>query len=210
MNQRHLRLAAKLTAGAMATFTTFGAFAQQATESILYTYQGQALTDYWRDARAGSSGGKIYEPGVAFSFYLAAPLEVGESVSFSQPQGWYTFTGVMGEGGVFQTWDFQMWTAPEYEERSHYSAGLGSDSTKWYGTAYISEWNSNQPGVWKSTTVTQLPSDKAYNTTYAIPWVNPVPEADASVMALLGLVAVGALARRKAKVQVQVQVQTKA
>lgn len=201
MNHRHLRLAVGLTAATLATLITFGAHAQQTAESVLYTYQGQALTNYSRDARAGSSTGKIYHPGVAFSFYLKAPLEVGESVSFKEPQGWYSFTGVMGEGGVFQTWDFEIWKAPEYGEHSHYSGGLGSDGTKWYGTAYISEWNSNQPGVWKSTSLTALPSGKAYNTAYSIPWVNPVPEADASVMAVLGLAAVGVLARRKSPIK---------
>lgn len=208
MNERHLRLAARLTAGALAALTTFGALAQQVTESVLYTYQGQALTDYWRDARAGSGGGKIYDPGVAFSFYLKAPLEAGESISFKDAQGWYSFEGVMGEAGVFKTWDFQMWKAPEYEEHSRYSEGLGSDGSKWYGTSYISKWNSHQPGVWTSTMVTGLPAGSAYNTAYAIPWVNPVPEADASVMAVLGLAAVGVLARRKATTHTQVPTQT--
>lgn len=34
---------------------------------------------------------------------------------------------------------------------------------------------------------------------YPVEWVRPVPEADASLMAVLGLAAVGALARRKAQ-----------
>lgn len=205
MNKRHLRLAGRLVAGALAALTTFGAFAQQATESVLYTYQGQALTDNSWSGRAGSYGGKIYNPGVAFSFYLKAPLAAGESISFKEAQGWYSFEGVMGEAGVFKTWDFQIWKAPEYEEHSHYSEGLGSDGSKWYGTASISEWNSNQPGVWKSTAVTGLPAGSSYNTAYAIPWVNPVPEADASVMAVLGLAAAGVLARRKAKARAEAQ-----
>lgn len=205
MNERHLRLAARLTVGALAGLTALGASAQQGAESILYTYQGQALTDSWRDARAGSSGAKIHDPGVAFSFYLKAPLEAGESVSFKDAQGWYSFEGVMGEAGVFKTWDFQMWKASEYEEHSHYSEGLGSDGSRWYGTSYISKWNSHQPGVWTTTVVTELPAGSLYNTAYAIPWVNPVPEANASVMAMLGLAAVGVLAGRKAKAQAAAQ-----
>jgi len=199
MNHRHIRLAITLTAGAMAALTALNSHA----ESVLYTYQGQALTDYSYSARAGYVSGKTYDPGVAFSFYLDAPLAAGQSVSFSEPQGWYTFNGVMGQDGAFETWDFLIWKADDYEEHSRYSAGMGSDGSVNYfsGLSTTSKWNSHQPGVWTSTQVAALPSGKAYNTAYAIPWVNPVPEADASVMAVLGLVAVGTLARRKAKVQ---------
>lgn len=205
MNQRHLRLAAKLSAGALAALTTFGALAQQATESILYTYQGQALTDSSRDARAGSSSGQIYDPGIAFSFYLEAPLVAGESVSFKQADGWYSFTGVMGENGAFDTWSFEKWLSGDYAVHSHYSEGLGSDGTEFWTTARLRTWNSNQPGVWTSAVVTQLPPGEAYRVPRMIAWVNPVPEADASVMALLGLAAVGVLARRKAKAKAQTE-----
>lgn len=202
MNHRHVHLAVRLTAGALAALSTFGALA---AEPILYTYQGQALTDYSYSARAGYVSGKTYDPGVAFGFYLEAPLEAGQSVSFEQADGWYSFNGVMGQDGAFQTWDFIIWKAPDYEEHSRYSAGKGSDGSVNYfsGLSTTSKWNSHQPGVWTSTPVTALPSGKAYNTAFAIPWVNPDPEADASVMALLGLAAVVGVARRKAKAQAQ-------
>lgn len=205
MNERHLRLAARLTAGALAALTTFGAVAQQAAESVLYTYQGQALTDASRDARAGSSSSKIYDPGIAFSFYLDAPLEVGESVSLDRWQGLYKFTGVMGEEGAFDTWSFEGWKSFDYLEYSRYSGGLGSDGTDFWTTARLQTWNINQPGVWTSTVVKELPPGMTHDTLYFIPWVNPVPEADASVMAVLGLTAVGLLARRKAKAQAEAQ-----
>lgn len=199
MNHRHIRLAITLTAGAMAALAALSSHA----ESVLYTYQGQALTNYSYSSRGGYGSGKTYDPGVAFSFYLDAPLAAGQSVSFKEPDGRYTFNGVMGQDGAFETWDFLIWKAPDYEEHSRYSAGMGSDGSVNYfsGLSTTSTWNSHQPGVWTSTQVAGLPSGKAYNTAYAIPWVNPVPEADASVMAVLGLVAVGALAHRKAKVQ---------
>lgn len=183
----------------MAALTSMSSLA----ESVLYTYQGQALTNYSYSARSGYVTGKTYDPGVAFSFYLDAPPAAGQSVSFKEPQGWYTFNGTMGQDGAFETWDFMIWKAPDYEEHSHYSEGKGSDGTRNYfsGSSATSTWNSHQPGVWKSTSVSALPSGKAYNTAYAIPWVNPVPEADASVMAVLGLAAVGAMARRQAKAQ---------
>lgn len=201
MNHRHIRLAIALAAGALAALTSLSSHA----EPILYTYQGQALTNYSYSARAGYVSGKTYDPGVAFSFYLDAPLAAGQSVSFEEAQGWHAFNGVMGQDGAFETWDFKIWKAPDYEEHSHYSAGMGSDGSVNYfsGLSTTSKWNSHKPGVWTSTPVTALPSGKAYNTAFAIPWVNPVPEADASVMALLGLVAVGAVARRKAKAQGQ-------
>lgn len=199
MNHRHIRLAALLTAGALVALSTSGAFAQQATEAILYTYQGQALTNHSRQANAGSSSGTGYSPGIAFSFYVQQPLQIGQSVSFDRDGGIATFTGVMGEDGAFETWSYREWKYYDYLEYSHYSGGQGSDGTEFWTTAFLQTWNANRPGVWTSTVEQALPFGKTYNAPYAIAWVNPVPEADASVMAVLGLAAVGFMARRKAK-----------
>lgn len=194
MKQRHIRLAITLTAGAVAALSALTSHA----ESILYTYQGQALTDHSRYTKSGISSGKAYSPGIGFGFYLEEPLDIGESVSLSYGDGFYTFTGVMGENGAFDSWRFDGWKAPDYLEYSHYSGGLGSDGTDFWTTTRLQTWNTNKPGVWTATTVEALPPGMTYGAPHFITWVSPVPEADASVMALLGLAAAGAMVRRKA------------
>lgn len=206
MKQGHIRLAITLTAGAVAALSALSSHA----ESILYTYQGQALTDYSRYTKSGISYSKAYSPGIGFSFYLEEPLDIGESVSLSYADGvnaftGNTFTGVMGENGAFDSWRFDGWKAPDYLEYSHYSGGLGSDGTDFWTFTFVQTWNTNKPGVWTATTVKTLPTGMTYGAPHFIAWVNPVPEADASVMALLGLAAAGAVARRKAPSQTPAQ-----
>ena len=84
----------------------------------------------------------------------------------------------------------------------NFSKGMGHDSIEAVLRNYNS-WVDHKPGLWTSTNVTGLPSGMPYKFTQIIPWVNPVPEADASVMAALGLAAVGVLVRRKAKAQAE-------
>lgn len=201
-HQRRIRLTAKFTAGALAALCTFGALAQQTSTAVLYTYQGQALTNYSSTSKwGGTVTGKTYLPGVAFSFYLEKPLQAGESISFEYYAN--TFSGVMGDNGAFETWMYTGWLGDsDIRETSNFSKGMGHDSIEAVLRNYNS-WVDHKPGLWTSTNVTGLPSGMPYQFTQIVPWVNPVPEADASVMAVLGLAAVGVLARRKAKAQAE-------
>lgn len=204
MNQRHHQLKAKFVAGALAALCSMGAIAQQASTAVMYTYQGQALTNDRSTNRWGeTTTGKVYLPGVAFSFYLDKPLQTGESISFEYYAN--NFRGVMGNDGAFETWMYTGWQPfGDVVETSNFSKGLGHDSKEAVLRNYDT-WIDNKPGVWTATPVTGLPQGTEFKVTQIIPWVNPVPEADASVMALVGLIAVGALARRKAQAPSQAQ-----
>lgn len=201
MNHQQVGLWAKAAAGLLTAVTAFGAGAQQV---IVYTYQGQAFsTQYDSSGRNDDSGSPVYytdidEPGIAFSFIVDASIQAGQAVSLSG------FTGVMGQNGSFASWTFQ---------NCQYNACLSSknltsevmDSASWYqGHGTIQQFNLNAPGTWSQRAVTIGPYDGALvshyymKEAYVIPWVRPVPEANAGLMAVLGVAAVGALARRKA------------
>lgn len=211
MMPRRIRHAAFMNAATLAALIWVQATAQAAsTETVLYTYQGQALTSYFRYGREGlEESNEVNLPGVAFSFYLEAPLKAGETISFQNP--WDTsptFYGVMGDSGVFETWFFSSWVNEYTQGQSNYrrSENAGNDGFSYvHPSPIIYTANGNRPGTWTSTVVTALPTGLNYRTAYAIPWVNPVPEANASVMAMLGLAAVGMLAGRKAKAQAAAQ-----
>ena len=64
-----------------------------------------------------------------------------------------------------------------------HQGGLGASAVDW--ELYSVGHNGGQLVL--SANVTGLPSGMPYKFTQIIPWVNPVPEADASVMAVLGL-----------------------
>lgn len=206
MMPQRIRHAAFMTAAALAALISLQAPARAAsTETVLYTYQGQALTYYERYGREGlEESRQVNLPGVAFNFYLEAPLKAGETISFQNP--WdtsRTFYGVMGENGLFDTWYFSSWVNDYTQGQSNFrsSENAGNDG---FSTVYPSPptitINAGKPGTWTANAA-DLPTGLNYRTAYAIPWVNPVPEADASVMAVLGLAAVGTLARRKIKKQ---------
>jgi hypothetical protein len=215
MNNRQIGLWAKAAAGLLTALIACGASAEQA---FVYTYQGQALTtEFTDDSRTGPRYTPIDAPGIAFSIMVSAPLQAGQTVSLHNMDLFHdnelfpgaanaendtrdnTFTGVMGQNGSFETWDFTSDTV--YSNISDHSTHSTAKTSDWQ-YASIVDWmryNLNTPGVWTQRVVS-INADNAsrLNSVYRVDWVSPVPEADAMLMAVLGVVAVGALARRKA------------
>lgn len=206
MNRRHIRFPAGFAATALTLLLSQGAAAQSSTEAVLYTYQGQAMTSYFRYGREGLvETRQVNLPGVAFNFYLETPLKAGETVSFQNPLDTSpTFFGVMGDNGLFETWRFSSWvneyTRGSSEYRSSENAG-GDEFNYVHPSPRVSTMG--KTGAWTSAAVSKLPAGLSYRTAYATPWVSPVPEANTSAMAVLGLAAAGMLARRKAKAQAE-------
>lgn len=204
MNNQYFGFATKAAAGLLVTLSAFSACAEQV---IIYTYQGHALTTE-RDSTGRSDFGspprdkQIDKPGVAFSLVVDQPIQAGQKISLTN------FTGVMGQNGSFEWWDF---LACPFETCYKSTSVLGDskDSISYYiGHGDVTSFNENTPGVWshQATTISADNRDKydSYyhfytNTAYVVEWAPPVPEADAGLMAVLGVAAVGTLARRKAR-----------
>lgn len=214
MNNRPVGLWVKAVAGLLTSLIAFGACAEQA---FIYTYQGQAFTTIYTSDYKGGQYSPTDGPGIAFSIMVAAPIHAGQTVSLHNLDLFHDneffagtpnaetdtreniFTGVMGQNGSFESWDFTSGTVYSvFSEHSEYSAAATSD---WQYVS-MTDWmrfNRNTPGVWTQSVVS-IDSGNAsrLNSVYRVNWVSPVPEADATLMAVLGVAAVGALARRKA------------
>lgn len=201
---------AKALVGVVAASSALSAHAQPAQIDVLeYTYNGYQLTDMVRTDRWGTTESKFQSDGIAFGFYVQQPIQSGQTVSFTG-QG-STFTGVMGASGAFASWSFEWcsWDGGACR-RSIYDGGSARDEV-WsmpYGTVTITNSNTGTPGVWSTGHVMKWEDSWVeYNAPVLKAWVSPVPEADASVMAVLGLAAVGAMVRRKAKAQTEARPQ---
>lgn len=205
MNKTQPWLGARTAVGLLTACAAFGAHAQQVT---IYTYQGQAFTTQNDGSNRFDDDGPpvgweyttdIDGPGIAFSFIVDGPIESGQTVSLR----W--FSGVMGQNGSFQSWNYENCDVGSCLVSRNSTDGV-KDSLAWFqGHGVVEQFNLNAPGTWSNRVVTIGPKDGYLQHEYysqranAIAWVRPVPEADTSLMAVLGLAAVGALARRKAR-----------
>lgn len=210
MNKRQVDLLLKAVTGALTGLTAFSALgAEQWGEAVVYTYQGQALTHLTISGRDGTSNFDVNEPGVAFSVMVNEPIQAGQTFSFSGSIGLFhnEFTGVMGQSGFFESWSYQSCDIASCRFSTNSPSSNDARDSFIVGTSGLpTYYNQGAPGVWNQAVVATGPNNYyLVNSAFPVAWVSPVPEVNASMLALLGLAAVGALARRKAKAQAEAQ-----
>lgn len=212
MKHRTVGLVARAAAGALVAAAAFGACAEQA---YLYTYQGNPFTWRFDDySYKGGGNGPILSPGLAFSIMLPEPLVAGQAIQLSNEDlypgdedAWdpgldtryNNFSGVMGENGAFQSWSIDSSNGLNINERSVYSALQARDSSECCSTILgQGAYNLNAPGTW-TRSVVETSAENAFrlNTIYRVDVTTPLPEIGSTWMALLGVAAVGFVARRR-------------
>lgn len=188
-------------AAAFCTMASLSAYAALGTnQAVEYLYVGNKF-----DHASGSNRGGSYDGPtdtdfkISFSFLMTDFIQPGQAIDLSDRLGF--FKGVMGDGGQFSSWSFS-W-CDDYKDSCFGSTKMASgtyDDQWWMQRSRM--YNVNQPGTWQVNIVDAPPSSAYYGLATPVgrePSV--VPEPRTGVMAILGLAAVGALARRQTKTQ---------
>lgn len=205
MNKRQIDLLVKTVTGALTALTTFSALgAEQWGEAIVYTYQGQALTHLTITGRDDVHHFDVNEPGVAFSVMVSEPIQAGQAFSFSGFIGGFNneFTGVMGQNGFFESWSYQSCDIASCRFSTNSPSSNDARDSFIVGVPSIpTYYNQGAPGAWSQAIVATGPNNYyLVNSAFPVAWVSPVPEVNASMLALLGMIALGARAHRKARI----------
>lgn len=201
-----IRMRAATRKAIAATFCAFACLSAHAAlgpnQAVEYLYVGNTFDRASGSGHGGSyDGPSVTDFKISFSFLMTDFIQPGQVIDLSDRLGF--FKGVMGDSGQFNSWSFN-W-CDDYKDSC-----FGSKNTA--TSTYDDQWwmqrqrmyNINQPGTWQVNIVAKPPSSAYYGLATPVgrePSV--VPEPSGGLMAVLGVAAMGALARRKGKVQAQ-------
>lgn len=164
-------------------------------EAIEYVYRGNNL-DHWEiSSPGGSHSADVDVDGIDFSFFTLDYIQAGQTIQLTHANG--SFTGVMGSGDQFSTWNFAWYGGADF---TSIKAGSWAEDRirNW---PHTTTYNENKPGVWEVRLVTMGDRHPPYGVAAPLGQQTLVPEPSSHVMALLGLAVMGVLARSKAKAQ---------
>lgn len=164
-------------------------------QAIEYVYRGNNLDHRFTMSPGGVNEFEVDVDGIDFSFFTLDYIQAGQTVQLTHANG--SFTGVMGDGDQFSTWNFVWYGGAEFTSINAF--GWAEDQIgNW---PHTTTYNNNKPGVWEARLVTMGEWHPTYGVAAPLGQQTLVPEPSSHVMALLGLAVVGALARRTAKAQ---------
>lgn len=197
MSKIHLKQAHHAVLAAMLCATALNSNAALApNEAIEYVYRGNNL-DHWEISGPGGSYAlDVDVDGIDFSFFMPDYIQAGQNIELNNENG--SFTGVMGVGDQFSTWNFAWYVAADFKSVKA-NAWAEDRITNW---PHTTTYNENKPGVWEIRLVTMGDWHPPYGVAAPLGQQTMVPEPSTIVMALLGLAFTGAVARRKAKAPV--------
>jgi PEP-CTERM motif len=159
-------------------------------EAIEYVYRGNNL-DHWEISGPGGSYSADVD-GIDFSFFTLDYIQAGQTVQLTHANG--SFTGVMGSGDQFSTWNFAWYGGADFTSIKA-NAWAEDRIRNW---PHTTTYNTDKPGVWEVRLVTMGAQHPPYGVAAPLGQQTLVPEPSSHVMALLGLAVMGALVRRKA------------
>ncbi len=161
-------------------------------EAIEYVYRGNNL-DHWEiSGPGGSYSADVDVDGIDFSFFTLDYIQAGQTVQLTHANG--SFTGVMGSGDQFSTWNFAWYGGADFTSIKA-NAWAEDRIRNW---PHTTTYNTDKPGVWEVRLVTMGAQHPPYGVAAPLGQQTLVPEPSSHVMALLGLAVMGALVRRKA------------
>lgn len=187
---RHVLVAAILCAS---TLSSHAALAPN--EAIEYVYRGNNLDHWVISGPGGSYAADVDVDGIDFSFYMPDYIQAGQTINLKDNQG--SFTGVMGAGNQFSSWNFAWYGGAAF---TSIKAEVWAED-RITNIPHTTTYNADKPGIWEIRLVTLGDLHPLYGVAAPLGQQTLVPEPSTNVMALLGLAAIGALARRKAKAQ---------
>ena len=174
---------------------------------VSYTYTGHDLTTYYQFSRLGGTTSPIPDHGAGLVLDVLAPdfLPANQTITFTHVDApYYDLTLTLDAQGGIKAWDI---TRVVFEDGSFLywwtstsdQSGAGKDRTTAISSGdYFYLYNTNQPGQWTKTLIDRADLFTRGDRLFApLPGVGTVPEADAGLLAMAGLLTIGGWMRRK-------------